>query len=437
MPTGGQVDSIMEFAAGLILFALGLLVLRRSPKLAIVSWAVIITFVPVWIGVQVHAYFPAATLISLFCALSLLPVVRALHWSSMDLVFIAILVAVLVEKLLHLTTLSATFDLTATWATAYVVGRLVVEKVPPEWVYRAIAVVFTAAAVFAIVEFLTGTNLFVTHLASDTRLYEIWGTLQSRGGVIRADGAFGHSIALGASLAVGVSLALGSSLRPVIKIPMVIVMSAAAVLTFSRTGMFTCALAILLACLFQRHNLSRVVRIGLALLTALAGYLAFTLVQDVFLSSGNEAQNSAWYRSELLDLINAMSPFGVSSSYTVSTTHRVSIGDFGSIDNALLLFGLIYGWVLLVSGLVALLYTLRRRATPAVLAVVAQVPAFVTVALVTQYASVVWFAAGLAVGTQVLADRRAAQQAAVTEPPLVLTPLPTLVSTARPREATS
>ena len=39
------------------------------------------------------------------------------------------------------------------------------------------------------------------------------------------------------------------------------------------------------------------------------------------------------------------------------------------------------------------------------LAVVAQLPAMVTVALITQYATMLWFAIGLAVATQVAANR--------------------------------
>ena len=109
--------------------------------------------------------------------------------------------------------------------------------------------------------------------------------------------------------------------------------------------MFTCAAAIVLACVFQRDRLTRPFRIGLLLVTGLAAFAAFTLIRDVFLESGNEAQNSALYRTQLLDLTTSMSPFGLSSEFQISASRQVSIGDFGSVDNALLLFGLIYGWV--------------------------------------------------------------------------------------------
>jgi hypothetical protein len=437
--TGAEVDQAMKLATVAVLFVVGLLALRRSAKLAIVAWVVIIAFVPIWIGVNLRAYFPAASVISLFVALSLLPAVRRTRWSIVDAFLAAILIMVLIEKLVDATTLSATFDLITAWAASYLVGRLITLEARADWVYRVVAVVFTIVALVAIIEFVTGTNLFITFLPRDSTLFDIWGTLQPRGDVIRAEGAFGHSIALGASLGIAVSLTLGSSLRSWLKLSMVIVMSAAAVLTFSRTGMLTCAMAIVLACLFQRELLSRAFRTGVLLATAAAAYIAFILVRDVFLESGSEAQNSALYRAQLLDLAASMSPFGLSSQFTISASQQVSIGDFGSVDNALLLFGLIYGWVPLALVLVALagavVYTLRRRATPAVLAVVAQLPAMVTVALITQYAHLLWFAVGLAVATQLQASpaRRGAQRSSETLPlcdqlPGSGPPVPTLAS---------
>ena len=105
-----------------------------------------------------------------------------------------------------------------------------------------------------------------------------------------------------------------------------------------------------------------------------------------------------------------LQPFGLSSNYAVTTTRSVSIGTFGSIDNAILLFGLIYGWipmVIVVSVLLAAVVTvLTRRATPATAAVVAQLPALVSVAFITQYAAVAWFSFGLAVSAQLAARRR-------------------------------
>lgn len=412
MPTGAEVDQLMRAASAFALFILAYLILRRYQKLALVAWLAVIAFVPVWVGVTARAYFPAATLVTLLVAISLLPTLRRVRWSVVDVIFVVIGITVVIELLVDRTTLSAAFDLITAWAAAYAVGRLIVMEVAVEWIYRAVAVTFTLVAALAVVEFLTGVNLFVTYLPNDTRLFDIWGPLQTRGEVVRVEGAFGHSIALGATLGFAASIALGAALRPLYKALMILIMGAGVVLTFSRTGMLTFALAILLACVFQREGLSRAFRITLLVVTSISGLLVFQLVRDVFLTSGNEAQNSALYRAELLELTTSMSPFGLSPAFQISASRQVSIGDFGSVDNALLLFGLIYGWVplLLVLGCLgaAVGYTLRRRATPAVLAVVAQLPALVTVALITQYAHVLWFGVGLAVSAQLSGRHRSA-----------------------------
>ena len=235
----------------------------------------IIAFVPIWVGVKAIAFFPAAAVISLFLAISLLPRIRLTRMSVPDLLLAGVLLIVMIEFTLGLTTLSATFDMITLWASSYVVGRLITPWAKAEFVYRTIAVVFTVVAVLALIEFATGQNLFIDYLSNGTDLFATWGTLQPRGGVLRAEGAFGHSIALGASLGIAVALTLGSSFRSVLKLAMIAVMSIAALVTFSRTGIATCVLAIVLCCLCQRENLTRAFRIGVLLLTGLTAVIAY------------------------------------------------------------------------------------------------------------------------------------------------------------------
>ena len=76
-------------------------------------------------------------------------------------------------------------------------------------------------------------------------------------------------------------------------------------------------------------------------------------------------------------------------------------GSFQSIDSELVLTGLRFGavplLVLLATAAACLISLLPGRATPAAVAIAAQVPAFATVALITQYGFLVWFVAGVAV----------------------------------------
>lgn len=442
--------SAARLDTGLSLLVAGLLLLivfgfvRRSPRAAIVGWLLVVFFVPIWVGVTAYAYFPAFALATILAAFSLLPTPLAVRPHVLDLVFLAVLAAVVVQVALGLTTRSGAFDLIVVWSMAFLLGRLIAEVVDPVWVYGAFAVLGAAAGVLAVVEFLTGSNFFIDHLASSNGLFTTWGGLQPRGSVIRAEGAFGHSIALGITMGVSVCFALGSRFRPWVKTVLVGLAGAGAAVSFSRAAFLTVILAILLSAFFLREGFSRVYRVALVLLLGLGVIVALRPVLSVF-ASDDLAEGSALYRSDLLSLISGMRAFGLTNDYAVSTTREVSVGGFGSIDNAVLLFGLIYGWVpLVVLGLVALgavVTVLRRRATTATIAVVAQLPALFTVAFITQYASVAWFSAGLALGSHaVLRVRRptgrGARRAALPGSPLPVPPPPAPVAGARAARTT-
>ncbi|WP_375426336.1 hypothetical protein [uncultured Friedmanniella sp.] len=402
-------STALNLAAAALLLVLAFSALRMSPKAAIVVWLFVICFIPIWIGQTITVYFPAFAIVGLLAAASFVPTTNRFRWSVADAVVLAVAVTVLAEYALKLTTRTATFDLFVIWSGAFLLGRVVTSVLDARWIYGAVAVFFSIAAVLALAEFVTGLNVFITYLGNGTALFDQWRTQQPRGGILRAEGAFGHSIALGSSLAIAATLTLGSRFRPWIKTAMLVVLLGGAVVTFSRTGMITAALGVVVACLFVRNPLSRRYRIGLLILAMVSAGVVFVSIRDVFLASGNEAEGSALYRSELLQLVGYIQPFGLAANFTVSTTSQTSIGEFGSVDNALLLFALTYGWVptallaLLFAGAVAALF--RGRATLAVVAVIAQLPALVTVALITQYAAVFWFAVGLAISTQVIANQ--------------------------------
>ena len=80
------------------------------------------------------------------------------------------------------------------WLLPYCWGRIVLSRVSANWVAACITTAAVAAAILAIAEFATGSNPF--HLVPGAGS-SIWGAQQIRGGLLRAEGAFGHSIALG------------------------------------------------------------------------------------------------------------------------------------------------------------------------------------------------------------------------------------------------
>lgn len=405
--SASDFDSLLKVFLALLILTGAFGFLRRSPKTALFAWLTVICFVPIWIGGSFHVYVPAFTAIGLMAAISLLPVPAQVQWSVADLFLLAILVVVAIELFTQTTTISAAFDAFTSWAGAYLFGRLIAQVVEPDWIYRAIAIFFTVVAALALVEFATGRNLFIQYLSNGSNLFSIWGNLIPRGGIIRAEGAFGNPIALGASLAIAVGITMGANFRLWLKSIMLAIMLGGAVVTFSRAGMLTAAIGIVLSCLFLTGILTRAYRVFLLVILGVGGALVSVYVLAVFASSGAEAEDSALYRSDLLLLLRDLNPFGLSDSYRVSSTGQVSIGSFASIDNAMLLFGLLYGWVplLFIAALLigAIWLVLSRRATPPTIALVAQIPSLVSVALITQYAAVLWFAAGLAVTTQVLA----------------------------------
>ena len=65
---------------------------------------------------------------------------------------------------------------------------------------QVIADVAVAAAVLGILEFATSFNPWVL-VPGPEPLYSTWKDLQPRGGMLRIEGAFGHSIAMGTVLA--------------------------------------------------------------------------------------------------------------------------------------------------------------------------------------------------------------------------------------------
>jgi hypothetical protein len=240
---------------------------------------------------------------------------------------------------------------------------------------------------------------------------EQWSAIQLRGGVARAEGAFGHSIALGAALAVSMPLVLVAPLRLWVRLAAVVLMLAAVVVTFSRIALVTSCLGLLLS-VVAGSELPRRLRALLVVAGAGVGAVAFPLVTQVFSAAGSEATNSAAYRLDLLSLVRYIDVLGSSSAFARAPDGSVSFGAFGSIDSALILQGLWYGWVSLAVALVLLAVAAAavatRKATAPTIAIAAQIPALATVALITQYASMFWFVVGLAVCTQAARSRSTA-----------------------------
>lgn len=386
--------------------AIGFAIARRFPALGLAGWLVVIAFVPVWVGISVVFYLTPATAVGFILLAVLLPVSFKSFRTPLDLALMAFFLACLLPIFLGSSwTVTSVFVVLTQWGLAYAVGRIAPHRIDIESIRVMVAWVFAAVAVVTLLEFATSWNPFVL-IPGNGDLYTAWSPLQSRGGVLRAEGAFGHSIALASSMAMVIPLVYGATrLAPWLRLMFIGLLAAATVVTFSRVGLVEVGLAVTCSLIFIPWAMSARMRIALAAAAAAVAAAMIPLFLGVLEGAGSEATSSANYRGDLTSLIGYISTVGFSSVAHRDVSGGLRFGSYRSIDNALLLLGLTYGWVALILAILllfgAVIAMLRFRATPETVGVVSQIPALFSVALITQYATVFWFVAGLAVFSQV------------------------------------
>jgi len=399
--TAANADSYSTVFALVGVLAMAVPLLRVRPRLLLGLFLAAVCFLPIWLGVNIISFFPAVALASIGALFLVIPTTRIrLTW--VDLAVLFLFVGCLVPLAVGGSSKPSSFVVLSQWLPVFLLGRLAPERVPLKWLYGAIGVAFSVVSALAVLEFLLHWNPFVNfHSANDA--YLVWSPIQERGGVPRAEGAFGHSIALGASIALAIPLMLASRFRSWIRFALVGLMMAATVFTFSRISMICAALSITLSVLFMSGISGRARSTAVGLFTAVALSVS-PFLSVIFSSAGTEASNSADYRGNLLSLVPDISIIGRSPLGSVGPLGDLRFGRFTSIDSELILFGLTYGWLALALGLLLLMVStgavLVRKASAPTIAMVAQIPALATVALITQYSVWVWFVGGLAVAAQ-------------------------------------
>lgn len=395
----------MTTAAPTALLALGALAalviavfaFRAMPRAGFLVWALVLFLVPVWVGAAIGPHWPAIVLVTIVLLIA--------NWSQValhpaDAFMTAFVGIVLVLLVIGEVSLGAALIVVQDWLIPYIWGRLVLARVPAAWLTSAISIAALIAAIMAIVEFATSFNLFVLIPGAEP-LRSSWSSLQPRGGVLRAEGAFGHSIALGATLAMSTAFVIHSRWRALPKILTIAVIVTAVVLTFSRAAQITMVLTLVASTLLL-PGLSRRFRISVIALGALGVGIAFPIIESVLGAAGDEAEGSAGYRADLLVLLREVEVFGNAGEWRSLVSGDTYLGFFAdSVDNSLVLALLRYGLVptLLMSVVIAcsaVMFLRRHRRSPAAIAVACQLPSLVVVALITQYADALWFCVGLA-----------------------------------------
>lgn len=394
----GSSNLVLLGVCGLLV---ALMIFRAMPRLAFVTWGLVLFLVPVWVGATIGFFWAAITLVTLT---AIIAGIGRVGWGAPDLVVLVFAAVCVLLLALGRASSSATVTALLEWVVPYVWGRLVLSRVSAGFVYRVIAGLAAAVAVFALLEFATGRNVFV-ELPALGPSYAVWGPVQYRGGLLRAEGAFGHSIALGASLAIATAFLLASSVRSAVKLGGLLLAVAAIVVTFSRIGLVSVVVTVALSVVVG-PGLTRFARVVIVVTAAVAAIVVVPFISDVFLDAGDEATGSAAYRSDLLQLVPHLTLFGSSTDFSVISADGSYLGAFAdSVDNALLLIALRFGIIpallivlLLVVAIVSVL--IPGRANAGSIALVAQVPAILSVAFITQYGMFIWFVGGLAVALQ-------------------------------------
>jgi hypothetical protein len=373
-------------------------VARSSPRLVVAGWAAVCFFAPIWVGVQAGLYWSALTGVTLVALAAWST--ATFGFSYVDILVAGFVVSVLAGYLVGGSTWGHVLIVLFGWLLPYVWGRFVLARVEADWLYSCIAVAATGAAVLGIIEFATGFNPF-SGIMPGNGFWHTWHELQPRAGFVRAEGAFGHSIAFAGALAMSSVFVIVTRWPAWVRLACLTVVIIAVGLTFSRIGMITLVITLVLAVLLLGRWITRSMRLAVAVVLVVAAAVALPLLGDVFTEAGEEAGGSAEYRSDLVTLIRDLRPLGITTSWTVLPTGETYYGSFQSIDSELVLTGLRFGILplLVLLGLIGacILSLFRGRATPAAVAVAAQVPAFGAVALITQYGYLVWFLAGIAV----------------------------------------
>ncbi len=382
-------------AIGAIAF---LLATWNRPQVALVIWLLSFAFVPTWIGLDAGTFIPLSSIVA---AGTLAVTLGSKGWqpSRADLAILVMITAGFLAVYAYDSSQYTWASMITQWLVPYLAAKAVIARTGIAFASRALIVVMTAVAALAIIEFVFRWHPYV-NVGSESVLHDIWGPIQERGGVDRSEWAFGHSIALAGALAITVPFVLGSPLRGRTKALVTLLLGAATATTFSRAGLLAFGLALVLSVLFQ-SDFTRRQKTALTSLLAVAAIGAVPLVGQVFDTAGSEATNSSSYRGSLLQLVPTINAVGRSSAAVIGGNGSVKFGTFGSIDNTFLQLGLGFGWIVgcaaLVPFLIIVVRLLLRRATTVEIALVTALPVLVTVAMITQWQSIVWLLAGFAV----------------------------------------
>jgi len=355
--------------------------------------------VPIWISIRFVATIP------IHCTVALLAIIAVaigghrfqFHIFDGYLILIVGVAALAVDNVNQ----GMLAEIVVRWIIPYFAIRILAPAAGIQFTVDAISLMLAVVGCLAVIEFLLSWHPFVSWTVdwnSKSNEFQTWHQIQTRGGSDRSTWAFGHAIALGGSLALSIPLIARASFRNSWKIFMFIAVAAGIVTSGSRSAMLAAALTAGLTMAYTAgHQANRILAILTAAATALLiGPRILPAFEQWAAGTSAEEQGSAYFRSYLYELyLPKIQWFGRSPDFFNGT----ALTD--SIDSALLYIGVNWGWI--ITGIIVfpLLVVIFRvvvgRASGPEIALAGQVPLFLTVALLTQYESLIFIFAGLAV----------------------------------------
>ncbi|BBH17112.1 hypothetical protein Back2_13990 [Nocardioides baekrokdamisoli] len=373
------------------------LLLVLDPRVASAAWLVIFVAVPHWVGLKIGAYLPPVTLAAIIFAPSILR--RRIVPARTDAVLAGLFVLATVVFWFGQGSQSMWAEMLLQWLPAYVFGRAMADVPGTDWVARLLCVLFTALALFAVIQYVAGWQPFA-NLQGPVPAQNQWATVFYRGGAARSSATWGHPIALGGALVAAIPLIWHGKGRIGLRALMTVVVVCGVASTLSRGPILAAGLALVLI-LFVKADLGAGARVVAGLVTTgLVVGLVPTLLQ-VSTTSSADIQASTNYRSNIFSsLIPDLHAFGFANNTLVVNGAPYYRGS-ASIDDTFLYIAANYGWVIAVGVLFVfgppLVRVARRRASTLDLILIAELPVLGTVALITQFGPLIWFLLGMAV----------------------------------------
>jgi len=386
--TGAAIVLSPTEAGGLAALGTIFAVTYWRPDLGLSIWLLATLFTPFWLRGQIAgiAVFPSYLALPILIAALLAGVRFRTRLGVADAaMFSGVVLVVVSHAMFH----QATFLLTnvaITLLSGYVIGRMA----DPHSIGRTFRLSVLLIAAWGLLEFATGLHLF----SAIPPLEGIGPEIQDRAGLARAEASLGHAIAYGATL----TAALPWVLQRRRALLGVTTLCAGVVVSLSRGPMLSLVLTLMLFAYVRRSQTGRVK----ALLTlTVAGFVAYVVLTFLYSGSGEAELNSssAARNSQVGILAQLANWFGPADGLHL-IDGRYTANGIGIVDSTPLRLALDFGWVtcvlLLLPMAIAIIGTLRRARSTAAIAVAGQLPVILVTSLITQWQTVLFFIAGLA-----------------------------------------